>query len=180
MGILRTFEKIGDGLLGMFLKLFLILILILVILGFVIGIAVYWKFVVSIMIGALFSPYLYAYIEKNLQLGLPEFFFWNYGDVMEAFFVNEQQIEEVNQENRQKIKAARLELDGMDKKYANLTVAYEDLKAKKNLKEILVGKKSKKYNSSRLRKAVLMNIGDPEWVSEMKDIKTEVNWSKYL
>lgn len=180
MGILGMFGKIGNGIIGLFLKFFLVLILILVLLGLVIGLGIYWKFFLGFLIGALFSPYLYNFLEQNLEIGLPEFFFWNYGDVAEAFFVNESSLEEMQNNYSQKTKAARLELANMDKKYLNLKAAFEDLKAKKDIKEIIAGKESKKYSSSRMRKAILMNIGDPEWVTEMKQIKSDIDWNKYM
>jgi hypothetical protein len=180
MGIFGLFEKIGNGIIGMFLKFFFVLIIILIILGLVIGIGIHWKFFLGFLIGALFSPYLYNFLEENLELGLPEFFFWNYGDVAEAFFVNEGSIDEIQNNCLQKTKAARFELENMDKRYINLKAAFEDLKAKKDIKEMIVGTESKKYSSSRMRKAILMNIGDPEWVAEMKEIKTNIDWNKYM
>jgi hypothetical protein len=180
MGILRTFERIGDGMIGLFFKFMLFLIIIVIILVALIGIATYWKFFIGILIGGLFSPILYSYLEKNLKLGLPEFFFWNYGDVVEAFFGSEEDTEEAMMDLKQKKKAARAELLELDKKYENLKVAFEDLKAKKDIDKMVKGKDAKNISSSRMRKAILMSIGDPEWVSEIRDVRTEVDWKKYL
>lgn len=179
MGILRTFEKIGDGMFGLFFKFMFFLIAIVLILMVVIGMVTYWKFLVGFLIGALFSPYLYSYLEENLQLGLPEFFFWNYNDVAEAFFVDESQVNETYADLQEKARAAQAELTKLNQKCKNITTALQDIKAKKDIKEIIVGKDTK-YDSSRLRKAILMSIGDPEWVSEMKEIKMDVDWSKFI
>jgi hypothetical protein len=180
MGILRTFEKIGDGMIGLFFKFMLFMILIVILLVFVIGMATYWKFLIGLLIGGLFSPLLYSYIEQNLKLGLPEFFFWNYGDVVESFFGSEEDAEEAVMDLQQKKKSARAELLQLDKKYENLKAAFQDLKAKKDIDKMMKEKDAEKIPSSRMRKAILMSIGDPEWVSEMREIKSEVDWKKYM
>lgn len=174
------FGRMGDGIIGLFFKFMVILVALIVILLFIIGIATYWKFVIGVIIGGLFSPLLYSYIENNLQLGLPEYFFWNYGDVVESFIGSEAEIEDVKNDIKAKQKAARAELLSLDKKYENLNASFQDLKAKTSIETLTKGKKASKAESSRMRKAILMSIGDPEWVSEMREIKTEVDWSKYL
>lgn len=176
MGILRTFERIGTGLISMIFKFILVLILVAVILLFIIGIASHWELVLGILIGALFSSTFYTFIENNLELGLPEYFYWNVGDLADAFFDDEFQADQVMKEAADKKKAAMSELNDLDQKYMKLEATFESIKTKGDIGQL---SKDKKQPSSRVKKAIMMEIGDPEWVSELKDIKPNVNWDKY-
>jgi hypothetical protein len=180
--VLGFLGRLGNGMIGMFLKLMFVLVLILVAIMVLIGIATYWVFVIGLVGGTLLSSVMYKAIDTKLRLGLPEFFFWGPGEILDASFAGQETIENTKLELKQKRVEANAELGKMQQKVVNLESAYKDLKAKSKTKIFMdrYANKDKRMTGMRTKKAIMMQIDNEPWVDELRNITDDVDWNKFM
>jgi hypothetical protein len=179
--IMRFFSSIGDGLLGLFIKIMVVLIILVIIVAAIQGAITHWVLVLSMLVGLLLSPLFYRELGKRIKIEFPEFFSWGLTDVIETLVPNEETYTSLREQLAQKREAAKKVASTMEAKADALSVTANAYIQERKLR---IGSKSeiKGPVTSRMKKAMMMQLDDEEdsVIRELHDQKQEINWDNYL
>ena len=179
--IMRFFSKIGDGLLGLFIKIMVVLIVLVIVIATVQGAISHWALVLSLLIGMLLSPLFYKEIGKKLKMEFPDFFTWGITDVIDALMPSEETYTSLRDQLKQKREAAAKSAAGMEAK-AEVLNKTANAYIKERKMRLGVKGEIKGPVTSRMKKAMLMQLDDEEdeVIRALHDKQQEINWDNYL
>ncbi len=179
MGVLRTFNAIGDGLFGLVIKFIIIMLALVAIIGIGTALIVYWPFTVCFIIGMLISETMYHWLDKRLSIGLPEYFFININDFMATFSEGDELIEQTENELKAKHDTALQRLEEMREAVQSADTQLGKITSQRKLGTLF--KRQTADVSPRLAKALEMELDKPTWASVIdKGVENDSGWDDCL
>jgi hypothetical protein len=178
---LRVFSKIGNGFIGLFIKIMVVLIILVIIIATVQGVISHWALVLSLLIGMLFSPLFYREVSKKFKFEFPEFFTWGITDVIDTLIPNEETFTTLRNELKQKQTAAVKVASEMET-MADVLEQSAHIFIKERKLRSLTKTNIKGPVTARMRKVMSMQLDDEEGevMRSLHDKRQEINWDKYL
>ena len=179
--MMRFFVKIGDNLLGLFIKIMIVLVLLVIVVATVQGMINHWGFVLTLLIGMLLSPLFYREMAKKLNIELPEFFTWGVTDVIDMMIPNKSELDGFHTELKQKKDAAIKIAAEMESKANELEkVANTFIKERKM--RATAKERKEGMTTPRMKKAMMMQLDDEEneVIRSLRDQQKEINWDSFL
>jgi hypothetical protein len=178
MGLFRCMNRGITGLFELFFKIILYMLILTFVIVAVVMLFIYWPFLVSLVIGALFSLPFYKYVNGKMKLKLPEYFFMTIEDMFLTIHDGDEEMEDMRKELSEKMIEARKESQDMHNARVSLQEECDKVKKRRRLKNLFV----EEYElSPRMIKALEMELGQPKWAEYVRKASHETtgDWLKY-